>query len=193
MKLIVGLGNPGKAYIGSRHNIGFLVISVLSERYGIALKREKDFSARSLSGKGSIAGIEVILLEPLTFMNLSGSAVKSAITRNKVNIEDLLVICDDLDLEVGRIKIRKSGSSGGQRGLQSIIDSLGTNNFNRLRIGIDRPSEGVEPAEYVLSSFTRKEKTVINSVIERACDCIESWGVNGIVKTMDIFNKRRVI
>ncbi len=186
MKLIVGLGNPGKAYIDSRHNIGFLAINALSKRYGITLKR--DFSTRSLSGKGNISGVEAILLKPLTFMNLSGIAVKALLKKYKVSIEDLLVICDDLDLELGRIKIRKSGSSGGHRGLASIMDSLGENNFNRLRIGIGRPCEGIEPAEYVLSPFTRKEKTTVNSVIKKACDCIEFWGSDGIVKTMNIFN-----
>ncbi len=187
MKLIVGLGNPGKVYADSRHNIGFLVISALSKRYGITLKR--DFNTRALSGKGNIAGVEAVLSEPFTFMNVSGTAVKALLKKHKVSIEDLLVICDDLDLELGRIKIRKSGSSGGHRGLQSIIDSLQGNNFNRLRIGIGRPSQGIEPADYVLSSFARKEKNAVNSVIESACDGIEVWGSQGIVKTMNIFNK----
>ncbi len=191
MKLIVGLGNPGKTYIDSRHNIGFQVLNALSKRYGIVLKRERDFSTRLLSGKGDIAGVEAILLEPLTYMNLSGVAVKAALKKYKVSIEDLLVICDDLDLEFGRIKIRKSGSSGGHRGLASIIDYLGGNNFNRLRIGIGRPSEAIDPAEYVLSPFTKREKSVVNCIIEKACDCIESWGTAGVVKTMDIFNDIR--
>ncbi len=188
MKLIVGLGNPGKVYIDSRHNIGFSVLNALSKRCGITLKR--DFNSRALCGKGNIAGVEAVLAEPLTFMNLSGAAVKALLKKYKVSIDDLLVICDDLDLEPGRVKIREFGSSGGHRGLASIIDCLGGNNFNRLRIGIGRPGEGIDPAEYVLDPFTKLEKSAVNSVIKKACDCVEFWCSGGIVETMNMFNKK---
>lgn len=187
MKLIVGLGNPGKAYIDSRHNIGFMVVKALAEDYGIKLKR--GFNWDSLSGKGRIEGREVILAEPLTFMNLSGKAVSVLLKKRKIDKENLLIVCDDLDLQFGRLKIKMSGSSGGHRGLKSIIDHLGSKDFTRLRVGIGRPGEHIDPAEYVLSSFTKKEKSSLAGIIEKCGNCVKMWVMEGIVETMNIFNK----
>jgi peptidyl-tRNA hydrolase, PTH1 family len=188
MKLIVGLGNPGEAYAGSRHNIGFNVVKRLAKLCRITLKRES--RVLSLSGEGEIEGQEVVLALPLTFMNLSGSAVALLLKKYKAAPEDLLVICDDLELELGRIKIRPKGSSGGHRGLSSIIDSLGSNEFCRLRLGISRPEGRVDPADYVLSAFAAKEKKEANEMVEKALACSLSWASSGINQAMDVFNKR---
>jgi PTH1 family peptidyl-tRNA hydrolase len=198
MKLIVGLGNPGRIYIDSRHNIGFSLIRTLSRIYKIPLK--KDNHTFSLSGKGRIEGQNLILALPLTFMNLSGIAVSALLKKYKIDLpqplareerglENLLVVCDDLDLGVGRMKIKSSGSAGGHRGLESIIDSLGSQEFCRLRIGIGRPlNKNIDAVDYVLSSFTRKEKEEIKEIIEKACDCLRVWVTKGITESMNIFN-----
>lgn len=188
MKLIVGLGNPGKIYSDSRHNIGFLVVGALSKAYKISLKREKGSFA--LSGKGKIAGRNVVLATPITFMNLSGIAVNLLLKKNKVDLDNLLVVCDDLDLELSRLKIRAAGSSGGHRGLNSIIDFLKSEDFCRLRIGIGRPKEiKRDAAEYVLSPFSKKEKERVEKIIERAVRCCRVWASEGILESMNIFNR----
>lgn len=188
MKLIVGLGNPGKIYADSRHNTGFQVVKALAENCGAHLK--KDNAAYSLSGRCRIEGRDVILALPLTFMNLSGLAVAALLKKHKAGPEDLLVVCDDLDLESGRIKIRASGSSAGQKGLKSIIDSLKNRDFCRLRVGIGRPDEDKDAAEYVLSPFTKKEKEELRHTVEEAVECCKSWITHGIAATMNRFNKR---
>lgn len=189
MKLIVGLGNPGKNYINSRHNIGFRVIEELRKKYGLFLKKEKYLSC--LSAKSSIAGAPLLLAMPLTFMNLSGSAVAGLLAKYRVALADLLVICDDIDLAFGRIKVRCLGSSGGHNGLKSIIDNLGSDKFARLRIGIGRPASlKTDMAEYVLGAFSRKEKVQLKEILPQACLCCESWAKQGIAKSMNLFNRR---
>jgi len=187
MKLIVGLGNPGRIYIDSRHNIGFSTIKALSRIYKIPLK--KDSNTFSLSGKGIIENKNVILAEPLTFMNLSGVAVAALLKKYRIDSADLLIACDDLDLDFGVMRIRPSGSSGGHKGLSSIIDYLGSREFPRLRIGIGRQKESrQDAAEYVLSPFTKKEKKEIGGIIARACDCCRFWASCGITESMNVFN-----
>lgn len=190
MKLIVGLGNPGRLYIASRHNVGFIVITALGQSNKIILKKEK--SVFSLIGRGRIERENVALAMPLTFMNLSGIAVKAMLKKFRLNLEDLLVVCDDLDLDFGRIRLRPSGSSGGHRGLKSIASSLGEEGFARLRVGIGRPSgqQDIETAEYVLSPFNGKEKGQLKQVTEKASQCCASWITKGVLETMSIFNKR---
>lgn len=204
MKLIVGLGNPGDIYKGSRHNIGFSVVKAIAKSYKISLKKEK--STFSLSAKVKIGQQNVILAIPLTFMNLSGIAVSALLKKYRVDLprplykgedtlgkkgrglDNLLVICDDLDLELGRLKLRSSGSSAGHRGLNSIIDSLGTTGFARLRIGIGRPVKDLDTTKYVLSPFTRIEKEEVRQIINQAVKCCEGWVIKGITETMNIFN-----
>jgi PTH1 family peptidyl-tRNA hydrolase len=188
MKLIVGLGNPGRLYIDSRHNIGFQVVKALAKDYKILLKKDKRIS--SLSGQGKIEGQGVALALPLTFMNLSGVAVGALLEKYKIHLDDLLVVSDDLDLEFGRLKIRSRGSAAGHRGLESIIDYIKSQDFCRLRIGIDRPHKNTDPAEYVLSPFTRKEKAQVQDLIERALDCCRLWITEGAAESMNRFNKR---
>jgi len=189
VKLTIGLGNPGRAYADSRHNAGFTVVKALAKKYKAVLK--KDFAISSLSAKIKIAGQNIVLSVPLTFMNLSALAVKPLVKKYKIGLNDLLVVCDDLDLEFGRLKIRASGASAGHRGVQSIIDSLKKEDFARLRIGIGRPThKDLETADYVLSPFTKKEKEGLREIIERAAECCESWVTRGVTETMNAFNKR---
>lgn len=190
MKLIIGLGNPGLIYAGSRHNIGFTVVKSLASSLKISFKR--DNSVLSLVALGKFGQEDLVLALPQTFMNLSGAAVKALLRKFKAKSEDLLVVCDDLDLELGRMKIRQNGSSGGQRGLTSIIGQLGSQNFNRLRLGIGRPQGRADAAEYVLSGFGRKEKIIVEEVKVDAVNCCRSWIENGIVETMNIYNKKDV-
>ena len=189
MKLIVGLGNPGLVYAGSRHNIGFTVLKSLASSLKVSFKR--DNTVLSLVGASKLGREDLILALPQSFMNLSGVAVKSLLKKFKAKPEDLLVVCDDLDLDLGRMRIRQNGSSGGQRGLASIIEHLGTSDFNRLRIGIGRPKSSVDAAEYVLASFLNKEKIIVQEVKVDALNCCLSWAKNGIVETMNMFNLRR--
>lgn len=188
MKLIVGLGNPGRVYAGSRHNIGFLVVNTLAKDYGVKLKSA--FGCRSLIAKIKTQDIDVLLAEPVTYMNLSGAAVAALLKKNKAALKDLLVICDDMDLELGRLKIRASGSSGGHRGLESIIASLASREFSRLRIGIGRSDEKVEAAEYVLAPFNREERKKAVKIVDKACACARAWVIEGTDKTMNLFNKK---
>lgn len=190
MKLIVGLGNPGDIYRDSRHNIGFSVVKALSQSNKILLKKEKD--AFSLSGKGRIGGQNVILAEPLTFMNLSGIAVSTLLRKYRINLDNLLVVLDDLDLELGRLKIRASGSCAGHRGLESIIEDLESSGFARLRIGIGRPHQAnnIDTREYVLSGFTNKEKKKVKEAVFNASNCCEVWLAKGVDEAMNIFNRR---
>ena len=188
MKLIVGLGNPGLIYAGSRHNIGFAVVKSLACSLKVTLKRER--SAFSLVGKVKLGELNIILALPQSFMNLSGLAVKALLKEFKINPKDLLVICDDLDLELGRIKIRPFGSSGGQRGLQSIIEHIGTSEFSRLRIGIGRPRQSTQTVRYVLTSFLRKERAIVAEANEKSVRCCLSWVENGVDETMNMFNTR---
>ena len=186
MKLIVGLGNPGKAYIGSRHNIGFDVLKSLADSLKITFKRS--FLLRVELSKGNIAGEAIILARPLTFMNLSGIAVAALLRKYGLDLKDLLVVCDDLDLELGRIKIRKGGSAGGHQGLQSIIERVRSDDFVRLRVGIGRPIDKEAVTEYVLSNFTAGERPQVKDAVSNACDCVKSWVTEDIDKTMNIFN-----
>ncbi|MBC8436394.1 MAG: aminoacyl-tRNA hydrolase [Candidatus Omnitrophica bacterium] len=191
MKLIVGLGNPGDFYADSRHNIGFSVIRALSKGLKAPLKRDK--GTFSLSGRAGYAKQSLILAMPLTFMNLSGNAVADLAKKYRIDLNNLLVVCDDLDLEFGRIRIRARGSSGGQRGLASIIEVLGSDKFARLRIGIGRPVKAKEASEYVLSPFTGKEKKQMLKVLSKAQECCETWVNQGITEAMNIFNQRSLV
>jgi len=188
VKLIVGLGNPGLIYAGSRHNIGFTVVKSLAHFLKVVLK--KDGSVLAIVGKTNYGGHNLVLALPQAFMNLSGIAVKALLKKFKVSLQDLLVVCDDLDLDLGRVKIRPHGSSGGQRGLVSVIEQLGTQNFNRLRVGIGRPKNPEDAARYVLRGFLRKEREIAEKAKEDAVDCCLSWLENGIIRSMDSFNTR---
>ncbi len=187
MKLIVGLGNPGLIYANSRHNIGAEIVKFLASSLKTVLK--KDNTVFSFIGKAKYNQQDFILACPQNFMNLSGIALKALLKKFKITPTEILIVCDDLDLELGRIKIRASGSSGGQKGLKSIIEHLGTQNFSRLRIGIGRPKDPLDAAEYVLAGFLKKEKIAVQDIKEVAASCCLSWVEKGSQETMNIFNK----
>lgn len=186
MWVIVGLGNPGRKYAKTRHNAGFMVVDEISTRYDIEL-RERDLH---MTGKGSMEGEDVLLVEPLTFMNRSGIAVRDAMKRINAGPENLIVIQDDIDMETGILKIRKKGSSGGHKGVESVIREIGTKEFVRVKIGIGR-SEGVPVEEYVLGKFGKDEGAVMKSAIVEAADAVETIIESGIDRAMNTFNERR--
>jgi PTH1 family peptidyl-tRNA hydrolase len=184
MKLVVGLGNPGRKYAGTRHNLGYRVLDVLAKRHRVERKR--------LRFDGELAEVNLgrepaVLVAPQTFMNLSGRCVRQVVQFFQVPLGSLLVVCDDLNLPLGRIRIRAKGSPGGNRGLASIIEQLGNDEFPRLRIGIDRP-ETVDAADFVLDRFTRDEQPVVDEAVDRAADAVEVWANEGIVACMNRFN-----
>ncbi|MFH1397580.1 MAG: aminoacyl-tRNA hydrolase [Candidatus Omnitrophota bacterium] len=190
MKLIVGLGNPGLVYTGSRHNIGFSVIKALAKEYKVSLKKESRVAA--LSGRCEMGGQEVILAMPLTFMNCSGFAVSSLVKKYRIEFGDILIICDDLDLELGRLKVKLRGSSAGHKGIQSIIDSLSSVEFSRLRLGVGRPAgQNADISKFVLSGFTKKEAREKDKMIEEAGNCSLAWVSQGATRAMNIFNKKQ--
>jgi len=183
VKLIIGLGNPGAKYAGTRHNVGFDVADVLASRWQISLATEK---FHAWFGKGEIRNEPVALMKPATFMNRSGRAVLSAGRFYKLEFEDLLVVVDDLALPVGRLRMRARGSAGGHHGLQDIIDRVGSDAWCRLRVGIG-PSIG-DPSGYVLSRFYDVEEQVMRQARERAADAVECWIEHGADLTMTRFN-----
>lgn len=185
MWLLAGLGNPGDEYADTRHNIGFMVIDILSARCSISIRQK---TASYIYGRGFIGDQKVILIKPLTFMNRSGNAVWEAISMSE-GIDNILVVHDDLDLETGVIRIRKAGSAGGHNGVQSIIDRLGSQDFIRLKIGIGRPNRG--PAEkYVLRRFNKQERPVMEEAVERAADVVQEILAKGVTSAQNRFHSK---
>lgn len=183
MKLIVGLGNPGRRYASTRHNVGFMVVDELAKRYKIHVKKR---IGRALTGQGIIGEDEVLFAKPQTFMNLSGEAVSHLVRRYKINVEDIIVVYDDVDLPLGKIRVRQKGSAGGHKGVKSIIFSLHTQDFPRVRIGIGS-IEG-EAIDYVLSRFKRSEQTIMKSAVASAASAIETLITQGAEEAMNAFN-----
>ena len=185
MKLIVGLGNPGLTYRGTRHNVGFMVLEQIAAERGIKLNQK---AFRGLRGDGQIGAESVILFLPLTYMNLSGDAVRETMKFYKIPREDLLVICDDLNLPLGKLRMRRSGSDGGQKGLGSIIRNLGGEEFARLRIGIDSPPPGQPAERYVLGKFPKNDRPIIEAAVMRAAEAAITWVYYGPDEAMNRFN-----
>lgn len=183
MKLIVGLGNPGPQFAGTRHNVGFDVVDRLSLRWNIPLSGEK---FHAWFGGGAIGTERVVLLKPTTFMNRSGQSVLAAGRFYQLELDQLLVICDDLALPAGRLRFRPGGSAGSHNGLQNIMDRLGSDIWCRLRIGIGE-ARG-QPSTYVLSRFDDEEEAVMGAARERAADAVECWVERGPEATMNRFN-----
>ena len=184
--LIVGLGNPGREYALHRHNVGFRVLDALARDQGLTFVRNKE--ARARVAEGRIAGREVILAKPQTFMNLSGKAVARLSRLYGIPPQRLLVVYDDLDLPLGRLRLRPQGGSGGHKGMRSIIDLLGSQSFPRLRVGIGRPPGGMEAADYVLQPFDPKEQPLVEAVVERVVAAVLSWLEEGIEAAMERYN-----
>ena len=186
MYLIVGLGNPGEEYVKNRHNVGFQCLKYLADRHRLAFN-EKHGKARAASG--TIAGQRVVLVKPFTYMNASGQAVAPLVRWHKLDVRrELLVIYDDLDLPFGTLRLRASGSAGGQNGMKSIIQQLSTDEFARLRVGIGRPPEGWDPRDYVLGNWNRDQVAELPELYARVADAAELWIREGIVAAMNRFN-----
>ncbi len=182
--LIVGLGNPGPEYADNRHNAGFQCLARFAERYGL---RFSYYRFRASLARGNALGRQLLLARPLTYMNESGQAVKPLVRHYGIALPDLLVVYDDLDLPLGRIRLRARGSSGGHRGVESIIQHLGTTEFPRLRLGIGRPRNG-DAVEYVLSDWLPDERPVVEAAYERAVEAIACFLQEGIVAAMNRYN-----
>ncbi|MBD7970887.1 aminoacyl-tRNA hydrolase [Paenibacillus gallinarum] len=185
MKWIVGLGNPGSEYAKTRHNVGFMALDALADRHHISINQSK---CKALIGEGIIQGEKAVLIKPMTFMNLSGETVRAYMDYYKVALEDLIVVYDDMDTEVGKIRLRYQGSAGGHNGIKSIIQHTGTQQFNRIRMGVSRPEPGHAIVDYVLSNFPKKEKEALTSMIESTCDALEYAMKDTFERTMAKFN-----
>ncbi len=192
MNLIVGLGNPGRGYANNRHNVGFICLNHFARKQGIRFDKKQ---GQARIGVGEVAGSKVVVARPQTYMNLSGQSVSRLVKKFNINLDNLLVIHDDLDLPLGKIRIRQGGSSGGHKGVDSIITSLGNQDFVRLRIGIGRstmlPGSAESEADiiaYVLSDFTPEEKQVIDRVIPEVSEAILCLLTEGLVAAMNKYN-----
>lgn len=177
---MVGLGNPGRRYARTRHNAGFLVLDRLAAAEGLTF-REKGEALLAEWGRGW-------LMKPLTYMNLSGRAVAPFLRKKGIPLERLLVVHDDMDLPLGRIRLKRGGSSGGQKGVASIIEALGDAGFDRLRIGIGRPPPGVDPVDWVLSPFSREEEPVVERILEAAAEAVRTWRDEGLAAAQSRYN-----
>jgi PTH1 family peptidyl-tRNA hydrolase len=185
MKLVVGLGNPGRKYRDTRHNLGYVVAGQLARRHAAGPLKNK-FQGETV--EASLEGQRALLLTPTTYMNQSGGSVLAARDFYKIPNEDLLVVCDDLNLPPGRLRIRLGGSAGGQKGLEDIIRRLGSDEFPRLRIGIGSPPEGWDWADFVLSKFQPDEIPLIEQAVARAVEAVVVWAAEGIEACMNRFN-----
>lgn len=185
-KMVIGLGNPGKRYAGTRHNIGFRVVDALADELKIDVKRKK-FGA--LTGIGDFEGHKLILFKPLSFMNLSGQPVATAVGFYKMEKTDLLVVTDDMDLEPGKVRLRAKGSSGGHKGLADIMEKLGTEEIPRLRVGIGSSRErGTGAVDFVLDVPPAEERKILEDVIYRSKDAVICWLRHGCRRAMNEFN-----
>lgn len=213
MKLIAGLGNPGKQYQQNRHNVGFQIVDLLADRHGLRfdVKQGKakvalgivsvqvgveqlssaaqpvDLAAPPIS-RPLLRGLRVALAKPQTFMNLVGPSVQALLRFYKIDPADLLVIYDDLDLPLGALRLRATGGAGGHNGMKSLIGALGSGDFNRLRVGIDRPPGRMDPAAYVLQDFSTQQEEVMARTREQAADACQHWLAHGIVSAMNVYN-----
>ncbi len=185
--MVVGLGNPGAEYARHRHNIGRRVVDALARAHGLIFARRRGTKAHVAEGR--VGSHPVLLAKPQTFMNLSGQAVGRLSRAYRIPPECILVVYDDLDLPLGRLRLRPEGGSGGHKGMQSIISSLGTQAFPRLRVGIDRPPARTDPVDYVLQPFADGEESLVTEAVSRAVAAAECWLWEGIVAAMDRFNR----
>ncbi|NAP00967.1 aminoacyl-tRNA hydrolase [Halomonas sp. MG34] len=185
MKCIVGLGNPGKKYKDTRHNAGFMVIDELLRRHGWSLNKYKfnaDYALETLNGN------KMLLVEPQTYMNLSGDAIRPLLDYYSIDVEDVLIIYDDLDLPPGKIRLRQKGGHGGHNGIRSTISHLGTKEFKRIRIGVGRPTTPVPVVDYVLGQFHKAEQIDVQQSIEKAADACELWLDKPFLEVMNDYN-----
>ena len=183
--IIVGLGNPGPEYVGTRHNAGFWCIDALANKHSIALKRR---NKSTIVGEGEIGDLPVVLVKPRTFVNRSGAAISYLAARYATPIDKLLIVCDDINLLPGRLRIRRKGSAGGHNGIKSVIEAAGSQEFPRLRIGVGRPPEGTGQIEHVIGPMDSQDREVVDEAVERATEAIECLLMEGIDEAMSRFN-----
>lgn len=184
MNIIVGIGNPGRKYADTRHNVGFMAVEELAHRHRFGRWRRR---FHSLAVEGSICGAKVLLMKPETYVNESGRAVGDAMRWCGVPLHDIMVVCDDFNLPLGRLRVRRTGSSGGHNGLKSIFDHLNSDEVPRLRIGTGVDG-GVHDRDFVLSGFSSEERAVAETVVERAVGALEVWLESGVEQCMNEFN-----
>ncbi len=186
MKLIAGLGNPGSEYAPTRHNIGWMVVDAFASKFRIRLdKHEKN----ALTGEGRVAGGSVLVAKPLTYMNLSGDAVRLLVNAYTESLDDLIVVYDDIDLPLGKLRIRPAGSAGTHNGMRSIVSALGTETFARLRIGIGGVDSSGRLRDYVLGEFTADEQPVVQRAVERSVDALVLFCRGDLKRAMTDFNR----
>ncbi len=185
MYLIAGLGNPEAKYDKTRHNIGFRLVEALADRHGISIDNKQH---KGLIGKGTINGQKVILVKPLTYMNLSGECIRAAADYYKIDIEDVIILFDDISLDVGKLRIRKKGSAGGHNGIKSIIAHLGSDNFPRLKFGVGDKPKGMDLADYVLGRFSKEDEAIAVQGIDKACEAVECMLEESIDSAMNKYN-----
>jgi peptidyl-tRNA hydrolase, PTH1 family len=184
--LIVGLGNPGKDYAQTRHNVGFWTVDELARRHNLSISTKAE--RKALTADGMIAGKRVLLAKPQTYMNASGESVRALVDFYKIDLANLMVIHDDMDIPLGTLRIRKEGSAGGQNGLKNIIQHLGTQNIHRARLGIGRPPGKMNPSAYVLQPFRGDDEITMRLLIDRAANAVETWLRDGIELAMTRHN-----
>jgi PTH1 family peptidyl-tRNA hydrolase len=188
MKLVAGLGNPGRKYHGTRHNVGFDVVDVLARRHGLPFDAA-DSARESITTRWRRDDDAILLAKPQTFMNLSGRAVRDLAEFYKIARPDLLIVCDDVNLPLGRLRLRGSGTEGGHNGLRSIAEALGSIDYARLRIGVGRGDGRRDLADHVTARFEPDEHEAIAAAVARAADAVESWIADGLDQTMNRYNR----
>ncbi len=186
--LLVGLGNPGKEYAGNRHNVGFLVVDLLAGRMGAKFGRHKRAHAEVAEGRLFVGGPRVVLVKPLSFMNLSGAPVAALAQFFKVPLDNVVAVHDELDLPYGQVRVKRGGGEGGHNGLRSMSKSLGSKEYARVRFGIGRPPGRQDPADYVLSDFSGAERKELEFLVDRAADMVESVVTKGVEPTQNAYH-----
>lgn len=187
MILVAGLGNPGKEYSSSRHNIGFMVVDEIARRLGVNIKKR---GFKSLFAESFLEGKKLLLLKPQTYMNLSGEAISDAVEFFKIPLKDVIVVHDEIDLPLGSMKIKTGGGSAGHKGVQSIISRLGDSGFVRVRVGIGKPIQKSEVIDHVLSGFEGGEKRIMEDMVDRTADAVSEIILRGLDSAMNKFNRK---
>ncbi|TYB39086.1 aminoacyl-tRNA hydrolase [Micromonospora sp. AP08] len=186
--LVVGLGNPGREYAGNRHNVGFMVAELLAGRVGARFGRHKRAMAEVAEGRLGFGGPKLVLLKPLTYMNLSGGPVVALAQFHKIPPERVIAVHDELDIPYGQVRVKCGGGEGGHNGLRSMSKSLGTKDYVRVRFGIGRPPGRQDPADYVLSDFSSTERKELEFLVDRAADVVESVVTKGVEPTQNLYH-----